>query len=100
MVLLLKLKQWAWQLGALVLVVLGFVTRIKYLEHQREKAEVRAAVAEAKVHIKAVEKKVEKKRKESLRVSLEETRKTVEEEKEKPREQFKGLPDLSDPNKW
>lgn len=100
MVLLLKLKQWAWQLGAALLLILGVVTRIKYLEHKRDKAELRAATAETAVHINKVRKQTKKKREESLRVSLEETREIIKEEKEKPREEFKGLPSLSDPNDW
>ena len=44
---LLKLKAGAWALGAAALAFAGLFIKLKFVEHQRDKANARAVVAEA-----------------------------------------------------
>jgi len=44
---LLKLKAGAWALGAAAFAFLGLFIKLKFVEHQRDKANARAVVAEA-----------------------------------------------------
>jgi len=44
---LFKLKAGAWALGAAVLAFAGLFIKLKFVEHQRDKANARAVVAEA-----------------------------------------------------
>lgn len=94
MAFLLKLKAYAWWLGAAILSILAVIGRLKMLEHQRDKARHRAHTAEARVHINKVEKEIEKKEKESLQASLKEVEEKVKEK------EFEGLDNLSDPNNF
>lgn len=79
--LLLKLKAYAWAIGAALLAALAFIGRLKTLEHQRDKARQRANVAEAKVHINKVEKEIKKKEEKKLSSSLEEVERKIKEGK-------------------
>ena len=97
MVLLLKLKQWAWQIGAVLLAIAAVFLRVKTLKYQRDKARVKAAVAEARVHIGKAEKRIAKKEKENLSSSLEEVERKV---KEKKFEDLKNLTDPNNPSNW
>lgn len=94
MFLLLKLKQWAWQIGAVLLAILAVVGRMSMLKYQRDRAKIKAAVAEARVEVHKAEKRIGKKRKEELSTSLEEVERRLKEKK------FEGLDNLSNPNDW
>lgn len=92
--LLLKLKAWAWQLGAALLAIGAVVLRLSVLKHQRDVARDKANRAEAQVHINKIQKIIKKKKKEELSSSLEEVERKVKEKN------FEGLDNLSDPNNW
>lgn len=92
MVFLLKLKAYAWAIGAALLGALAFIGRMKMLKHQRDEARTRANVAEARVHIHKVEKRIKKKEKESLQTSLKEVEEKIKEDR------IEDLDNLINPN--
>lgn len=92
--LLLKLKGYAWAIGAAILSILAIFGRMKMLENQRDKARVERDVAKAKVHVYRVEKKIKKKNKEELSSSLKEVERKIKEGK------VEELDNLINPNDW
>jgi len=94
MALLLKLKSYAWAIGAAILSILAVFGRMKMLENQRDKARVERDVAKAKVHVYHVEKKIKKKNKEELSSSLKEVERKIKEGK------VEDLDNLINPNDW
>ena len=92
--LLLKLKGYAWAIGAAILSILAIFGRMKMLENQRDKARVERDVAKAKVHVYRVEKKIKKKNKEELSSSLKEVERKINEGK------IEELDNLINPNDW
>lgn len=92
--LLLKLKGYAWAIGAFILSILAIFGRMKMLENQRDKARVERDVAKAKVHVYRVEKKIKKKNKEELSSSLKEVERKIKEGK------IEELDNLINPNDW
>lgn len=92
--LLLKLKGYAWAIGAAILSILAIFGRMKMLENQRDKARVERDVAKAKVHVYRVEKKIKKKNKEELSSSLKEVERKIKEGK------IEELDNLINPNDW
>lgn len=92
MALLLKLKSYAWAIGAAILSILAVFGRMKMLENQRDKARVERDVAKAKVHVYNVEKKIKKKNKEELSSSLKEVERKIKEGK------VEDLDNLINPN--
>lgn len=94
MAFLLKLKAYAWLVGAAILSALAVFGRLRMLEAQRDKARIRANTAEARVHINKVEKEIKKKEELSLQTSLKEVEEKIKEKK------FEGLDNLSNPNDW
>lgn len=93
MAFLLRLKAWGWQLGAVVLAILAVVGRMQTLKYQRNRARIKAAIAEARVEIHKTEKRIKKKRKEDLSSSLKEEEKILKEKR------FEDS-DLVNPNDW
>ena len=79
--LFLKLKSWAWAIGAAVLAILAAIGRMSVLKRQRDSARKRADLAEARAHVADVEKRIKKKRKKELSTSLEEVERKVKEKK-------------------
>lgn len=79
--LFLKLKSWAWAIGAAALAILAAIGRMSVLKQQRDSARRRADLAEARAHVADVEKRIKKKRKKELSTSLEEVERKVKEKK-------------------
>jgi len=72
---LLGLKAKAWALGGIILGVLAVVARMQMLEHQRDKAQARAKVAEAERDQErdhaAIKKDIRRKRRENRKKAVE-----------------------------
>ena len=81
-------------LGAAILSGLAFFVRFQSVKNQRDKARLRAEIAEAQVHQQKIRNRIIKEGKEKY-VSR---RVEIMRELEKEEEEFKGIPSLTDPN--
>ena len=82
--------------GAGLLAVVAFIARFQFLKNARDRAELEADTLKATVHANKVKRKIVKEETKKLSVKRAELKKRI---KEKRREDFEGLDNLSDSNK-
>ena len=81
-------------LGAALLVILGFLLRLKMVTNQRDKAKVVAETLKARHHVAIVQKKIKREEEKKLY-----SRKAaIKREIEKDEPDFKGIDNLSNSN--
>jgi hypothetical protein len=81
-------------IGAAVLVVLGFLLRLKMVTHQRDKAKVVAETLKARHHVAVVQKKIKREEEKKLLKELS----SIEKEIEKDDDEFQGVDNLTNSN--
>lgn len=83
-------------LGAAVLVILGFLLRLKIVTAQRDKAQVVAETLKARHHVQKVQKKIKREEEKKL-VSR---KADIIKQLEKPDEEFNGVDNLTNSNDY
>jgi len=83
-------------LGAALLAVLAFFTRLQVVKNQRDKAQQQRDVLKARHHVAVVQKKIKRKNEKELSKKKVEIRKEIS----KPKEEFKGVDNLTDSNDY
>ena len=82
--------------GAAVLVILGFIVRLKLVTHQRDKAVTVAETLKARHHVAVVQKKLKREEEKKLIAEITE----IEADLAKDGEDFTGVEGFNDPNKF